>query len=218
MDKKIRVAILDDHQSIIDGYTFRLNQTPDIEVVATALFGEDLDLLLAREPVDVLLLDISLPMSPENPNPFHAQFAIAKLTERYPDLHILVISMHETRRLIETVIASGASGYILKDDQKAFRDLGAIIRLVASGGRYFSEKAFILIQQKEDQDMILSPRQLEALSLCASYPDATSKELASMMCVADPTVRNLLSKAYERMGVRSRGAAVAKARSLGLIP
>jgi two-component system nitrate/nitrite response regulator NarL len=40
MSKKIRVAILDDHQSIVDGYLYRLQNAPDIEVVATAVYGE----------------------------------------------------------------------------------------------------------------------------------------------------------------------------------
>ena len=62
-----------------------------------------------------------------------------------------------------------------------------------------------------------SGRQLEALSLCAAYPDATTAELAGMLGVAHSTLRNLLSGAYLRLNVRSRTAAVAKAKRLGLI-
>ncbi len=66
-------------------------------------------------------------------------------------------------------------------------------------------------------DAPLTPRQQQALSLAAAYPDHTSAELALRLGVAQSTARNLLSGAYLRLGVRSRAAAVAKARHLGLI-
>ena len=215
---KIRVAILEDHQATMDGYKYRLNQDAGIKVVGTALYGDEIEPLLDENPVDVLILDIGVKMTSDNLNPFYAHYAIAKYTQKYHDLKVLVISMHDTRRLIESVMKSGASGYILKDDSKAMKELGSIIRLISSGGKYFSEKAYILLSEEEETNVALSPRQIEALSLCAAYPDATLKELAAKMTVADPTVRNLLSKAYERLGVRTRGAAVARAKYLGLIP
>ena len=63
MLSRIRVAILDDHQSIIDGFTYRLSMDPAIQIVSTALFGEDLEAMVANNPVDVLLLDVSVPNS-----------------------------------------------------------------------------------------------------------------------------------------------------------
>ncbi len=50
MSDKIRVTILDDHQSIVDGYLFRLTNKPGIEVVAAIRFGEDLEPTLAKNP------------------------------------------------------------------------------------------------------------------------------------------------------------------------
>ena len=70
MVSKIRVAILDDHQSIIDGFTYRLSMDPDIQIVSTALYGEDLEPMIADNPVDVLLLDVSVPNSPRITTPF----------------------------------------------------------------------------------------------------------------------------------------------------
>ncbi len=67
--KKIRVAILDDNQSIIDGYLYRLNPAPEIEVVGVAYFGVELESLLAEHPADVVLLDVYVPVAPDNPNP-----------------------------------------------------------------------------------------------------------------------------------------------------
>ena len=67
MIPQIRVAILDDHQAIIDGYQYRLRNATDIEVTATLFFGEDLEPALAANPVDILLLDIQVPISPVTP-------------------------------------------------------------------------------------------------------------------------------------------------------
>jgi two-component system nitrate/nitrite response regulator NarL len=175
MIPKIKVAILEDHLSIIDGYLYRLSRIPEIEVVATGTYGEELQPMLKAHLVDVLLLDINLPTSLENNNPFPILFAIPRLQQQFPDLNILVITMLNQHSLIEALVDAGVSGYILKDDQGSIQELGKIVTMVASGGVYFSQ---------------------------AAYRD----------------LRNLLSSAYLRLGVRTRAAAIAKARQLGLIP
>jgi DNA-binding NarL/FixJ family response regulator len=214
---KIRVAILDDHQSIIDGYLFRLSQTSDIEVVVTAGNAEELERRLARSRPDVLLLDIHVPTSPDNPNPYPILHAIPMWLQAYANLAVLVISMHTQRTLIKAVMEAGANGYILKDDTATIRELASVIRSVASGGIYFSPQAHQQLLKHQSEKPELTPRQTEALSLAAAYPDKTSADLAKELGVANSTARNLLSSAYLRLGVRSRVAAINKARQLGLI-
>ena len=217
--RPICVTILDDHQAIIDGYVYRLSRIPNLDVVATISYGEELEPTLAAYPTDVLLLDINVPTSAENTNPYPILHNIPNLLDQYPNLHILVISMYSERRLIRAVMEAGASGYVLKDDRATIQDLGNILQSIASGGIYFSQKAhqLMLSQKTAPTGDRLSSRQLEALSLCAAYPDWTSADLAKKMSVANSTVRNLLSGAYLRLGVHSRPAAVAKARQEGLI-
>lgn len=219
MSNKIRVSILDDHQNIVDGYVYRLSHFPQIEVVATLAFGEELELTLAKHPTDVLLLDVSVPTGPNNPNPYPILATIPKLLQLHPELNILVISMHAERGLIRAVMEGGASGYILKDDQSTARDLGSVVLSVASGGIYFSQKAHQLYAkvQHQEGDELLTGRQLEVLSLCAAYPNDTTAQLAEKLAVANSTLRNLLSGAYVRLGVHTRVAAISKARHLGLI-
>src|SRR6266498_4660772 len=117
MNEKIHVTILDDHQNIIDGYVYRLSSNPQIEVAATINFGDELEWNLAEHPTDVLLLDVNVPTSSENPNPYPILHVIPKLLQTYKSLSILVISMYAERGLIRAVMEAGASGYILKDDQ-----------------------------------------------------------------------------------------------------
>jgi len=220
MDKLIRVTILDDHQSIVDGYRFRLGQTQQVEVIDAIMFGEDLEPSLENHPADVLLLDVSVPTSRENPNPYPILYAIPQLVQKHPSLNILVISMFAERALIRSVVEAGASGYILKEDAETIRDLGDIIKSVAVGGRYFSKKAHQLysdyLSKSEDKDL-LTNRQREALSLAAAYPDATTTALAQKMNIGDSTIRNLLTNVYMKLDVHTRAAAIAKARKMGLI-
>ena len=219
MNKKIRVTILDDHQSIIDGYLFRLNNNPQIEIAATLAYGEDVEPTLATHPTDVLLLDVNVPTAPDNPNPYPILHSIPKLLQAYPNLSVLVISMYAERGLIRAVMEAGASGYILKDDQSAICDLGNVVLSVAGGGIYFSQKAHQLYVQylSKNSRELLSARQLEALSLSVAYPNSTTAELAQKMDISHSTIRNLLSGIYLKLDVRSRAAAVVKARQLGLI-
>ncbi len=217
LSHKIYVAILDDHQSIIDGYRYRLDREPDIEVAGFAHFGEQLEPLLEKHPFDVLLLDINLPVSSGNPNPYPALHVIPKVLQRYPRLNILVVSMYDERALIKAALEVGVAGYILKDDRETIENLAEVIRLVARGGIYFSQQAYQQLRQSPITEPHLTSRQIELLSLCAAYPDETTAELARRLGVAHSTVRNLLSDAYLQLNVHSKAAAIIKAREMGLI-
>lgn len=218
MDKKIRVAILDDHQSIIDGYVYRLEKDPQIEVVAMLSFGDELEPALEKTPAQVLLLDVNVPTSKENRNPYPILHTIPTLLQKHPNLYILVISMHSERGLIRAVMDAGANGYILKDDQTTLKDLGSVVRGVAGGGIHFSPSAHIQYSKylsTEPHD--LTPRQLEVLSLCTAYPDASTSDLAKKLNVSNSTIRNLLSGAYFKLDTHNRAGAIARAQQLGLI-
>ncbi|HTX91810.1 MAG TPA: response regulator transcription factor [Anaerolineales bacterium] len=217
MLSKIHVAILDDHQSIIDGFIYRLSSDPAIQIDATATFGEDLEPMVADHDINVLLLDVSVPNSAENHNPFPILYVIPRLLQKYPSLNILIISMFTQRTLIDALVDIGVSGYIFKDDQTSIQQLAKIVTTVANGGIYFSPGA-VRDVRKEQASSILTPRQLEVLSLCNAQPDSDTTSLASKLGISGSTLRNLLSGAYLRLGVRTRAAAIAKAHELGIIP
>jgi two-component system nitrate/nitrite response regulator NarL len=216
--KKIRIAILDDHQSIIDGYLFRLGQAADLEVVGTARFADQLEPILEAQRPQVLILDVFVPATQGNPNPFAILQAIPEWKARYPELNVLIISMHNLRTLIKAVMQSGASGYILKDDHATIRKLDSVLRTVAEGGIYFSKAVYDVLRIDHGATVELTPRQMQVLSLCAAQPDATTAELAQSMGIEHSTFRNLLSGAYDRLGIHSRSAAIAKAIQIGLLP
>lgn len=113
-------------------------------------------------------------------NPYPILHTFPRLLQRYPNLAIMVISMHDERGLIRAVMECGASGYILKDDGKAIQELSNNIQSISNGGVYLSEKARKAVIHDKDMagENLLTDRQLEVLSLCVAYPDATTVGLA----------------------------------------
>ena len=214
----IQVVLADDYQTILDGYGARLTQDPHIRIVGQAYHEADLRRLLANTAVDVLILDIGLPISAEDSSPFPILHAVPKLLEQYPHLHLLIISMHMSVPLIRALADAGISGYIVKDDAPSLRNLAHAVRLIAHDGTYFSQVAYQALQAKSRATLeTLPPRQAEVLSLAMSYPDENAIALGLRMGVSSSTVRNHLHRTYIQLGVHTRAAAVAKARELGLI-
>jgi DNA-binding NarL/FixJ family response regulator len=217
MEGKIRVAIIDDHQSIIDGFVHRLEGMPEVEIVASGLNGADLQEIVSTQPVDILLLDLSIPSSAKDRNPYPVFHELPALLRKHPELKIIVISMFTQLSLVKAMFDLGISAYIFKDDQVSIQLLGNVVRSVAEGGVYMSQGAYpgpSVVQPEQ----VLTPRQLEALSLCMADPNMTTNALAERLNVSTSTCRNLLSGAYRRLGVQNRAAAIAEAQRLGILP
>lgn len=220
MNTKIRVAVLDDHQATIHGYRYLFEKTTDIELALELRFGEEMEAALATTPIDVLILDANVPTSATNPESYPVLYAIARLQEMYPSLTILVISMHTTPALIQAALAAGATGYILKDDVSANRELAALIRMMASGDTLVLSgevREALYRLQSGIHETDLSPRELQAISLCAAYPDSSTASIARRMGIAHSTLRNMLSSAYLKLGVNNKSAAIMKVLQIGLV-
>ncbi len=219
MTSDIRVAILEDHLGIIDGYTHRLSSVPGIKIVGYVFYAADLDGFLQNNPVDVLLMDLHVPISEDNHEPMPVMHVIPALRENYPRMAILVITMLDQATLVRNLVDIGIQGYILKDDRESIQQLGRVVSMVATGGVYFSQNAYRLLRKGTGagQSPPLTLRQMEALSLAAAFPDTSTKELAGRMEISASTFRNLMAAAYQRLGVQSRMAAILKARQLGIL-
>lgn len=104
----IRLLVTDDHELVRAGLVQYLGMSPGIEVVAEAANGAELLGKLCSVSADLLLLDLSMPgISGED--------LIAQIKRSYPDLRILVLSMHSEIQVILRAMRAGASGYISKD-------------------------------------------------------------------------------------------------------
>lgn len=218
MENTVRVAILDDHQSIIDGFIYRLTPARDIQVVANAAYGEDLlPMLRNNDPVDVILLDMSVPTSETNSNQYPMIFALRSLMDEFPRLKVVVISNFKEKGLVKAAIEHGVRGYIFKDDQASIQQLARIVMIVAAGGNYFSAGAYYEMTEEKSKRN-LTPRQVEVLTVAAAYPDESTEDLAKRLMISGSTLRNILSNAYTRLGVRTRSSALDRVRQLGVVP
>lgn len=219
-DDKISVGVLEDHPATAEGYRVILERDPAIEVGFIINYGEKLFETLDRHPVDVLLLDMQVITSADDPSPYTTMHLVPQLMERYPDLSVLIISMFDLRPMIEAMLKAGVDGYVLKDDHEAYKNLPGLIHSIAAGGMYLSPQARQRLIGKHSGELntILGTRQIEALSLCATYPNERLPRLAARMNIAPPTIRAMLWDAYRKLGVNSRTAAVARVRQMGLLP
>jgi two-component system, NarL family, nitrate/nitrite response regulator NarL len=217
MCSNIRLAILDDHQSIVDGYCSRLKEDAGIEVAATITYGDDLLPTLKNQQIDVLILDVSVPASQKNPNPYPILHLIPEIRRDYPALRILVISMHNQKVLINKIMEAGANGYLLKDDIQAIRCLAPIVRTIAGGSIHLSDAVYRKLAASPFPKSILSRQQINILSLFAAYPDETVNQIANRDQLSIGVVNSILYGIYNNLGVHNRVEAIAKARQLGLI-
>ncbi len=217
MENTVRVAILDDHQSILDGFQYRLMNAKDILVVASASYGEDLLPMIRKNSVDVLLLDLSVPTSLENGSQFPMIFALRTLMDEFPALKVIIISNFKEKTLVKSAIERGVRGYIYKDDHASIQQLARIVMIVSAGGNYFSAGAYFDLSD-ENSKLNLTPRQKEVLEVASAYPDDLTDELAGKLNISGSTLRNILSGAYTRLGVHTRSAAIDKVRQLGIVP
>ena len=213
----VKVGILDDHPIVLSGYKAQLEQSPHIEVLWMARYYNEVQPHLSAHPPDVLILDASVDISPEDTHTFPILHEIPALLEKYPDMNILVISMHDRKAFIKAIQHAGASGYILKDDVESNQNLAEIIMAVAEEEIYYSPRAEHMLASPLGDTPQLTKRQVEILSYCASSPNQTTKQLAESLNLAHSTIRNHLSDIYLRLGVRKMVSAIEKARQLGLI-
>jgi two-component system capsular synthesis response regulator RcsB len=217
MSAFIKIAILEDHLSVVDGYMFRLRDANDMGVVGVTSNGEELTSLLKEHiDIDVLIMDVHAPVSPNDSNFFPILYLAPRILEEHPNIRILIISMVTEAPLIRALIDIGINGYILKDDSESIRKLPAVIRNINRGELYFSETVKDKLGNAGNRFGITN-RQLEILSLCAAYPDLSSDQLAERLGVASSSLRTTLSETYARLDVHNKAAAISRAKDLGLI-
>jgi DNA-binding NarL/FixJ family response regulator len=211
----ITVLIADDHKVFRDGIISILEDVEDIDVIAEANDGREVMAKLKEIQPEVILMDIT--MGDAN------GIDTSKLVKNeYPDIKILVLSMHSESGYIVKMLEAGASGYLLKDAGK--EEMIRAIRTVAEGNTYYSKKVSSAIvehltnpnkAQKEKAGIPLTKREIEVLQLIAeeySNPEIADKLFISIRTV-DTHRRNLL----EKLGAKNTAGLVKFAMKHGII-
>ena len=202
----IRVLLADDHPLVRSGIRATLQAEAHIEVVGEATNGAEAQHLCASLRPDLLLLDLSMP----GPSSLETLTYVRALL---PELRVLILTAYDDDAYVRSTIGLGIDGYLLKDE--ATEALVRAITTIAQGGTWFSRVAlqkFVEPPQVVER-IALTPRELALMSGIAQGWD--NRKLALEYDLAEQTVRNYISRIYEKVGVRSRAEAVVWARKHG---
>ena len=204
----IRVLIVDDHPVVRDGLDGMLRGSPDIDVVGTCADGESALDFAAAHPVDVVLMDLRMPG-------MGGVAAIRALSERAPDVRVLVVTTFDTDADVLPAIEAGATGYLLKDSPAATLVEG--IRSAHAGRTALAPSVALRLvtSVRTPAPAALSPREAEVLTLVAN--GATNRDVAAHLFVSETTVKTHLVHIFDKLGVRDRAAAVSEGHRRGIL-
>lgn len=136
MDLKHRVILADDHKLFIEGIAGMLSSVEEIEIAGKAHTGKDALLMTLDKRPDLVILDITMP-------DMYGIEVTRKIKAKFPDVRILILSMHLDLRMIIEVLQAGADAYILKDSEPS--ELITAVKNVLEGKMYLSSKVIKLL-------------------------------------------------------------------------
>ncbi len=195
----IRILVVDDHALFREGLVRLLQAETDFVVVGVVASVQEALAIVAKEPVDVVLLDYNLE------NERGSEFFAAAAQGPFRDTHLFWsagVTDLEARKLLEL----GASGIFLKHDPPVL--LSKSIRDVAQGRSWFNQE---LLKELVNEDPLRSSRALterERVVLRSVVEGLSSKEIGAKMSISESAVKAVLQQLFNKMGVRTRSQLV----------
>ena len=180
---KILLAIVDDHQIVIDGLKSLLHGHPDFSVVLESTQPESIPSMLANTKIDILLTDIMMPVM--------NGAELSKLVrQKFPDIKILALSMSGQGDLVNQMIEdSDIAGYVLKNIGKL--ELITALEKISRGGIYFSQEVMDEMlkaseKKKNNEEVNLTVREIEIIKLIEK--EYGNKQIADTLFISERTV------------------------------
>lgn len=190
---KIRIAIADDHQIIVDGLLSLLGKYPQLQVTVTATSGDMMLALLEENEVDILLTDVMMPGM--------NGYELAKQArQRHPGIKIIALSMSGQGDVVNRMIEEAdIAGYLLK--QTNAEELATAIQKVYEGGIYFQDEVLKELEnmsEKKNRTPAVNLTQRERQLIELIEKDYSSKEIATALKISVHTVethrKNIMRK------------------------
>ena len=195
----IKVLLADDHRIVRAGLRRIVEESGQIEVIAEAADGREAIDLVHKALPDVAVIDISMPG-------LDGLEVLSQLHNHYPQLPILILTMHEEGQYVVRAIEAGAMGYLTK--QSAPEQLVKAIRKVHSGSRYVTDEAaealaLRIARGAQGQSALdsLSMRELQVLRRLAL--GHTNREIASAYHISIKTVDTYRSRLLKKLNLRN---------------
>ena len=196
--KKIKIILVDDHQMFRDGVKAVLCDEENIEVIGEVGNGTDLFELLKTLKPDLIITDISMPdISGIEVTNF--------VSTNYPEINILILSMHSNEEFITKALNAGANGYLPKDT--SMDELLEAINTIYTGENYFNRaisdtilKAMIN-KSKSDKKATLTSRELEIVNLVVE--GLSNKEIADKLFISVRTVDTHKNNVLHKLKLKS---------------
>ena len=211
----IEIMIADDHRVFREGIVSILENAGEIRVIAQAQDGKDVMEKLKQLKPELILMDISMGGA--------GGIETTRLVrQQYPEIKILVLSMHSESSYIVKMLEAGASGYLLKDAGRA--ELINAIKAVAEGHTYFSSQVSAtlvdqLVKGKKPADrkdgIPLTKREVEVLRLIAE--EYSNSEIAEKLFISPRTVDTHRRNLLEKLEVKNTAGLVKYAIKHGLV-
>jgi len=213
--KHIRVLLADDHTLVRAGIRALLEKLPGVEVSGEAGDGREVLDLIQAQPPDVVLMDISMPG-------LNGLQALARITRDFPQVRVIILSMHPNDEYVLEALKSGALGYLLK--RAATAELPVALRTVVGGQVYLSGEIASQFLKKFPLQHIarstspleqLTSRQREILQLLAECQ--TTKAIAPILKLSEKTVEYHRAKLMARLNIFDIPGLVRFALRTGLV-
>ncbi|WP_406944713.1 response regulator [Halobacillus sp. SY10] len=219
-----RIVLIDDHKLFREGVKRILDFESSFEVVAEGDDGDTAVNLIENHMPDVVLMDINMPS-------MNGVEATAEITKRYPDMKVIILSIHDDENYVTHALKTGAQGYLLKEmDSDALIDA---IKVVGAGGSYLHPKvthnlvaeyrrladskggsAYRTIEYRKPLHL-LTRRECEVLQLLAD--GNSNRGVAEALYISEKTVKNHVSNILQKMNVNDRTQAVVTAIKNGWV-
>jgi DNA-binding NarL/FixJ family response regulator len=205
----IRVLLVDDHPVVRTGLRGMLAAEPDIEVAGEAGSGPEAVAAVRAGQYHVILMDLRMPGG-------DGVAAIQQIAAGNGGARVLVLTTYETDADILRAVEAGATGYLLKDATPA--ELAGAIRAAARGETVLAPSVAerLISHVRRPQRESLSARETEVLAQVAR--GASNAEIGRELFISEATVKTHLLRAFGKLGVSDRTAAVTTAIERGILP
>ncbi len=210
---KIKVLIADDHNVLLQGLTQLLDGQENIEISHTAENGLEVLSYLKNETVDVILMDINMPV-------LNGLDTCKKVNQKYPDVKVIALSTLDKGSFIQQMLKNGASGYLLKNTSRD--ELIEAIKTVHKGATYLNKETNdillkSLMNNGSEKTFIpsLTRREKEVLELIVK--EHTTAEISEQLHISQNTVETHRRHLIQKFNVRNSVGLVKEAMLKGFV-